>query len=87
MITKYKNMIYIVVTGIDGRHNKIVAAKILRRRGYERLGNGYFFLKILKNLVPDKDIYQEIKWLKNNGMGPHITDTMKGFRTRYSPYP
>jgi hypothetical protein len=80
------NMIYIVITRIGHTYNKITVGKVLRQRGYERIGNGYYFLRVMNNHYAEQIITHEAKWLWKNGMAGIRVNTLKKCKSRYSPY-
>lgn len=59
---------YIIITKLGNRWNKVAAGKILRKCGYQRFGNGYFYLRVVNNRFAEQIVEEEADWILDHGM-------------------
>lgn len=86
MLKRDGKPIFIVISKLCSNPNMIVIGKILRKRGYERLGNGPYFMKVVDNHYTELIIEAEAQWIWNHGMEAYKTQNTKKLRTRFSPF-
>lgn len=77
---------YLIIVSFGPRWNKITAGKILKDRGYERNGNGFYYTRVRRHCYETGCIEIEEKWLRSHGVGFKFVDC-KPVRLRLSPYP
>lgn len=86
MIQRDGKPIWIVISKLCCNPNMVVIGKILKKRGYERLGNGPYFMKVVDNRYTKLIIEEEEEWIVSHGMDGFLARDTKRLKSRFSPY-
>lgn|GEM_PF-6436666 len=76
---------YLKVLNLEGKYTKKRTIKELKIGGFERHGNGYYFIRFRK--ICSNCIEAERQKLRDNfGIHTKIVDSLEQCKSRYSPY-
>ena len=79
------NYQYLIVLNLKGKFNERRTIKELKIGGFERRGNGFYFIRFRKRCT--ECIKREMDMLLNNGgIRTKIVDSIVQCKSRYSPY-
>jgi hypothetical protein len=76
----------VIMRSLQGNFDRKTTEMALIKRGYERYGTGYYFLRIPNDANFNKKKDEEFEWLQSFGLVGDVVKSKKGFRTKYDPY-